>query len=233
MASLEDNINQAISDFDDIKAAIEEKGVAVEQGTDTSEYGDKIRSISGGGSGIVEQTYNPESPNAQSGKAVAQALSSVPIKYIESAGGDNPVYMRDIASGTYVLYGKFRPFNGSTSTFSFSSGMLVSVIKTTAVSYVQIFYAKNNTIQYLEITDDAVTRKDAKFVDMETKANMTTVVDENSDDTHYPSAKAVFDYVQNSGGGSGDGITLKDTVTGTSYTLYVANGKLAMKESEE
>lgn len=43
--TLENTVNQAISDFDSIEAAIKEKGVDVPKGTDTSEYGDKIRSI--------------------------------------------------------------------------------------------------------------------------------------------------------------------------------------------
>lgn len=45
MASLADNINQAIADFDAIKAAIEESGIAVPWGTDTKEYADFIRAI--------------------------------------------------------------------------------------------------------------------------------------------------------------------------------------------
>lgn len=191
MATLEENINQAIADFDDIEAAIEEQGVDVPFGTDTKEYGNLIRSIKGVGE--IDQSYNPESENAQSGKAVAEATKH--IKYIESESS-NPVYLRELDSGTYVLYGKFKPFNGSTGTFTFSTGMLVSIQKATAMTYVQVFYSKNNTIQYLEITDEAYTRKDAKLVDMETKANLTTVVDANSDDTHYPSAKAVWDAMQ-------------------------------------
>lgn len=115
-----------------------------------------------------------------------------PIKYVESTS-DNIIYLRDLESGTYVLYGKFRPYNGSTSTCSFSTGMLVSVIRQTSISYIQIFYSKNNTIQYCEITDDTYERKDAKLINMESTANLTTTVDENSDDTHYPSAKAVYD----------------------------------------
>lgn len=168
MATLEENINQAIADFDDIEAAIKEQGVDVPAGTDTSEYGNKIRQISGGGA------------------------SDCPIKYVES-DSDNIKYLRDLESGTYVLYGKFRPYNGSTSTCTFSTGMLVSIIRNTSISYVQIFYSKNNTIQYCEITDDTYERKDAKLINMESTANLTTSVDENSDDTHYPSAKAVYD----------------------------------------
>lgn len=194
MATLEENINQAIADFDDIESAIEEQGVDVPAGTDTSEYGNLIRSIQGGAVGTVDQTYNPESTKAQSGIAVAEALAGLPIKYVES-DSSNPIYLREMESGTYILYGKFKPFNGSTGTFTFSTGMLVSIQKATAMTYVQVFYSKSNTIQYLEITDEAYTRKDAKLVNMESTANLTTIVDESSDDTHYPSAKAVYDFV--------------------------------------
>jgi len=49
MAYVEDKyIEQAISDFDSIKSAIEEKGVEVPYDTDTAEYGNLIRSIIGG-----------------------------------------------------------------------------------------------------------------------------------------------------------------------------------------
>lgn len=169
MATLEDNINQAIADFDDIEAAIEEQGVDVPYGTDTSEYGNLIRQIQGSGTS--------------------------PIKYVES-NTDNMIYLRDLESGTYVLYGKFRPYNGSTSTCTFSTGMLVSVIRNTSISYIQIFYSKNNTIQYCEITDDTYERTDAKLLNMQSVANLTTTVDKNSDDTHYPSAKAVYDVLE-------------------------------------
>ena len=167
---LEKSIAQAISDFDDIEAALKEQGVDVPYGTDTSEYGDKIRSIPRGSGGGED----------------------CPIKYVENTGSD-PMYLREFESGTYVLYGKFKPFNGSTGTFTFSTGMLVSIIRTTAMTYVQVFYSKSNTIQYLEITDENYTRKDAKLVDMESTANLTNTIDENSDDKHYPSAKAVWD----------------------------------------
>lgn len=195
MATLEENIQQAISDFDDIENAIKEQGVDVPDGTDTSEYGNKIRSIPRGSGGTIDQTYNPESENAQSGKAVAEALTGLPIKYVESLDTENKLILRDFESGTYILYGKFKPFASSTGTMTFSTGMLVSVIKTTDITYVQVFYSKSNTIQYLEITDEAYTRKDAKLINMESTANLTTTVDENSDDTHYPSAKAVFNAV--------------------------------------
>lgn len=39
----DENVHRVIKDFDDIKSALEEMGVAVPYGTDTSEYGDFIR----------------------------------------------------------------------------------------------------------------------------------------------------------------------------------------------
>lgn len=51
MATIQENVKRAISDFDAIKSAIEDSGVEVPYDTDTSEYGNLIRSIphSGGG----------------------------------------------------------------------------------------------------------------------------------------------------------------------------------------
>ena len=46
--TLSQNINQAISDFDGIKTALEGKGISVPDGTKTSAYGALISSISGG-----------------------------------------------------------------------------------------------------------------------------------------------------------------------------------------
>lgn len=75
----------------------------------------------------------------------------------------------------------------------------MSVGKATNQSYVQIFYSKDNTIQYLVITDDSVERKDAKLVNMESIANKVTEIDDSADDYHYPSAKGVYDALSKCG----------------------------------
>ena len=118
-----------------------------------------------------------------------------PVNYLESLDSENMVNLRDLDSGTYILKGKFRPFEGSTHIYTFSSGMLLSIIKQETTSYVQIFYSKDNTIQYLEIGDSSVTRKDAKLINMESIANKVTDINEESDDYHYPSAKAVYNAI--------------------------------------
>ena len=119
----------------------------------------------------------------------------LPVNYLESLDSENMVNLRDLDSGTYILKGKFRPFEGSTHIYTFSSGMLLSIVKQEMTSYVQIFYSKDNTIQYLEIGDSSVTRKDAKLINMESIANKVTDINEGSDDYHYPSAKAVYNAI--------------------------------------
>lgn len=118
------------------------------------------------------------------------------VKYIENMDSSNKKPLRSLDSGTYVLHGYFTAYEGATHTYTFSTGMLVSVQRSTQTSYVQIFASKDNTIQYLYISDDSVTRKDAKLINMETIANKNTDIDTvSADDGHYPSTKAVKDFV--------------------------------------
>lgn len=80
------------------------------------------------------------------------------ITYVESTT-DAPVYVRDLESGTYVFYGKFKPFSGSTSTMSFSSKLLVNIVKGSSYTSMMVLYPVNNCVQYMKITDTAVELK--------------------------------------------------------------------------
>ena len=80
------------------------------------------------------------------------------ITKIVSGDTDEWVKLRDLASGTYILSGKFHAYAGHTSTLSFSSALMVNVIRSSSKSSVQIFYPTNNCVQFLEITDEAMTR---------------------------------------------------------------------------
>lgn len=132
------------------------------------------------------------------GKTKEYVNENSPIEFVENLDSSNKVPLRSLASGTYVLKGYFTSYTGGTHSYTFSTGMLVAVLQQSAMSYVQIFHPKSNTIQYLEITDDSVTRQDAKLINMESVANMVTGIDEYSDDSHYPSAKAVYTHTQES-----------------------------------
>lgn len=122
-----------------------------------------------------------------------------PVKLIANNDSTNKKPLRSIDSGTYVLSGYFTSYEGGTESFTFNSGMVVAILKESSKSYVQVFYPKSNVIQYLEITDSEVTRKDAKLVDMESVSNRVSSITSSSDTSHYPSAKAVYDAIQSSG----------------------------------
>ena len=81
------------------------------------------------------------------------------VQKIESLDETNKVSIRSLDSGSYVLYGYFVPYEGTTSTMTFSDNVLVNVVKDSAESHAQIFYPYNNCVQYLKITDTTYDRK--------------------------------------------------------------------------
>lgn len=95
-----------------------------------------------------------------------QAGGGGAIQRIESTDTENMVVLRDLESGSYVLYGRFVPYAGADSTMMFSSGLLANVIKRTADTQIQIFYPVNNCVQHLTITDTDYTRKDVYLNDL-------------------------------------------------------------------
>ena len=129
-------------------------------------------------------------------EAVTDNTNVIPIQVVENTDSENKLPLRSLESGTYILKGYFTSYDGGTQSYTFSTGTLVAVVKTDTITYVQIFYPKNNTIQYLETSDTKTTEKIVHLVNMETVENMVTVVDNTSDDSHYPSAKAVYDAIE-------------------------------------
>lgn len=99
-------------------------------------------------------------------KLDADGVSGGAIQRIESTDTENPVVLRSLDSGTYVLHGKFKPYAGADSTMTFSSALLVNVIKRTSDTQVQVFYPVNNVVQHLTITDSEYTRKDVNLNDL-------------------------------------------------------------------
>lgn len=83
-----------------------------------------------------------------------------PITKIESLDATNMIVLRNLDSGSYVLNGYFKPYTRATSTMTFSSSLLVNILKGSTESYVQVFYPYNNTVQYLKITNTTYERKD-------------------------------------------------------------------------
>lgn len=99
--------------------------------------------------------------------AAQQTGGAGAIPRIDSTDDENPVVLRDLESGTYVLYGRFKPFAGSDSAMTFASGLLVNVLKRTAETHMQVFYPLNNCVQHLKITDTEYTRTDVYLNDLQ------------------------------------------------------------------
>lgn len=95
--------------------------------------------------------------------AWVEAKADIGITRIESLDEANLVNLRDLTSGTYVLYGYFRPYAGAPNILTFSSDLLVNVITKPAGTHVQVFYPVNNVVQFLAITDDSFERTDVKL----------------------------------------------------------------------
>lgn len=186
--------------------------------------------------GKIKSLFVPQTRTVN-GKALSSNITltaedvGAPIELIENNDSTNKKPLRSIDSGTYVLSGYFTSYEGGTESFTFNSGMVVAILKESSKSYIQVFYPKSNVIQYLEITDSAVTRKDAKLVNMESVANRVSAITSSSDTSHYPSAKAVYDAIQASGvpqTGSTAPETTTKGVVGQPYFVIVDNSVTEM-----
>lgn len=141
----------------------------------------------------AKQEKKPEYTAEEVG-AIPKDTPIPPITYVESldfTSLETLKTIRALESGTYILYGRFTPFEGSDEVLAFSSGMLASVIKRNVVTYMQIFYPESNTVQYLEITDNACSRTNSALLNMESTENKVPEMDKNSTNEQYPTAKAV------------------------------------------
>lgn len=75
MATLKQNIAQAIADFDAIEAAIEESGVDVPYGTDTSEYGNLVRQAVSNAKGVFNADTHYDFPSVGNADTIYKAQS--------------------------------------------------------------------------------------------------------------------------------------------------------------
>jgi len=91
---------------------------------------------------------------------------SSPVTAVTSMDEQSPIILRNLDSGVYVLQGYFKEYVGSTSTLVAQVPISVNVAKTEDTSYVQLFFAYGNQMQYYEITDTNSTEKIINFNDL-------------------------------------------------------------------
>lgn len=105
-----------------------------------------------------------EVPNVDDGnvelgwlEAIANSVSSSSggaVKEIVNMDSTKPISLRTLESGVYVLHGYFKPCEAVTQLVMAQVPLYASVANVGTMSYVQLFYSVNNSIQYLEITDE-------------------------------------------------------------------------------
>lgn len=150
-------INESINATDELapenKTLISEIEKVLDK-IDTSGTGTKFLSDDG--------TYK----NISSGTSDYDDLENQPIKRITSMDNENPVILRNLESGAYLLHGWFSPFTGSTVKMAAQTPIIATVATTSDISYIQLFFPFNNIIQYFEIKDDDFTSKNVSLNDL-------------------------------------------------------------------
>lgn len=93
------------------------------------------------------------------------------VQRIES-DSNNYVYLRDLASGVYILYGYFRPYNGASSRLAFEN-VLVNVVADATESHILALTTVNSKVDFITIAVDstqesgyAYTRTNISMVDL-------------------------------------------------------------------
>ena len=96
-------------------------------------------------------------------------LSNQPLKVITSLDSNNPVNLRSLESGLYRLHGYFKPYESYTGAFTVPAPLFAAVVNNGSVTYMQLYFAYNNMIQYFELTDEAFTNTNVMLNTLVTK----------------------------------------------------------------
>ena len=88
------------------------------------------------------------------------------VTYVESLDLNNPVVLRELDSGSYVLYGKFKAYSGDNTIIVFESKLNANIVKSTDRSSVMIFNPVNSKVECLTIYNDSYERNDVALQDI-------------------------------------------------------------------
>ena len=98
-------------------------------------------------------------------------LENQPMTIVTNLNKTNLVNLRSLESGLYRLYGYFKPYETSTRRFTVPAPLFVSLINDGTTTYMQMYFALNNLIQYYVLTDENYTRTDIKLNEMTENIN--------------------------------------------------------------
>lgn len=118
---------------------------------------------------IIDTTGDGTYKSIPSGITDYDELENQPIKRIINMDGDNPVILRSLESGVYLLHGWFTPYAGSKTNMAAQVPIIVLVATTSDTSFIQLFFSYNNMVQYYKITDNSFEDSSISFNDLENR----------------------------------------------------------------
>lgn len=98
------------------------------------------------------------------------------IHFIKNEDKENPIQLRSLDSGVYVMYGWFNPCEAITKKMVAQTPIYASVAKSSSTSYVQLFFPLHNSIQYFEITDENYTMQNTSLDTSTLKTTNKTII---------------------------------------------------------
>lgn len=156
--------------------------------------------------------------------------SNSPVKYINNQDADNRPAIRNLETGTYIIQGYFRWYDGG-QIVNFNSEQHVTITRRDTESELQMFYPKGNKVVYACITDDSLYRQDVELNKTESTDNRVTAIGSTADDEHYPTEKAVRDLLMKTVGVVGHGKNLIDETAIVKGEVCNSLGQIATNAS--
>ena len=139
---------------------------------------------------------------ANTANEVIEKYGEHPIKFIDNTKSKVKTVLHELPEGAYMLTGFFPYTRECDEEGIYFSNDLVSVEKYETEDSVVVQFLVGRYLHSANITSTHVDYEKIPLRNLENIENRATSIDENSDDEHYPTAKAVYDYVGQNGGGS-------------------------------
>ena len=147
------------------------------------------------------------------------------VKYINSTDA-NLTILKNLDSGSYIIEGTFKFSSSNTEKVAITEKRFALVSKKATYTAVRIFNSTGTDTIY-KIEDTRYTVWYVSNLKMMTTDNLVTTIDETSDDEHYPTAKAVYEAIDEAIGG-----TDSPVIEPVDYSVYFDidyDGKISLK----
>ncbi len=169
LSAMEEAVRRAVRETEDLISSVEQR---IESGEFVGEKGDRGEKGEAGEDAITDQTYNPESENAQSGRAVAEAVSTKASLQIKEIDVEGAYTLTAFIEGSHIYeLSEVSPIGDIMCELYFTNGMGIRVEPnkypfTIGKKYLIETHLDDNGVDYII---DVI----AEVIDLEDKVNIT------------------------------------------------------------